>query len=162
MQPYQTFSNNNYPQFQPMYQPIQNPYMDRMQNLQSYQQPLQPQIQMQGLNGRIVDDFGNITANDVPMDNMGGIFLKKDGSEIQHKIWSPDGTIKTTSYLPFKDEKESNTSISSTNKEKTQIDAFLNAVEGISEKVDTLHERLDEFMKVKPSSRTRKEVSADE
>ena len=69
MLPLMNYSTNNIPQYQ---QPIyQNPYMDRMQNLQSYQQPLQPQMQMQGLNGRIVDDFGNITANDVPMDNMG-------------------------------------------------------------------------------------------
>ena len=71
--PYQTtpMMNNNY-------MPMQNPYADRMNFLQNYQQSLQQQPmqmnqqpmpqQIAGINGRIVQAVENINANEVPMD----------------------------------------------------------------------------------------------
>lgn len=110
MNPYQNYSMNSYQQYQqPVYQQMPNPYMDRMQQLQNMQQQLNtPQIQpvqqmqqmFQGLSGRIVDDFNVITANDVPMDGNGAIFVKKDGSEIQVRNWTAQGTIHTSVFKP--------------------------------------------------------------
>lgn len=75
--PYQTtpMMNNNY-------MPMQNPYADRMNFLQNYQQSLQQPVagtqmslanqqpmpqQIVGINGRIVQAVENINANEVPM-----------------------------------------------------------------------------------------------
>lgn len=108
MQNYQNFSyqppsnpyQNNYGQ--PMQ--MQNPYMDRMNQLQSFQQNLQqPQIsqnQPQGIIGRVVNDFSEITANDVPMNGSAAFFPKADGSELQVRSWASNGTIQTVVYHP--------------------------------------------------------------
>lgn len=78
--PYQTtpMMNNNY-------MPMQNPYADRMNFLQNYQQSLQQQPmqmnqqlmpqQIAGINGRVVQAVENINANEVPMDGS-GVFPK--------------------------------------------------------------------------------------
>ncbi len=109
----------NYPSYYPnnqmgMYQsPVYNP---QYQNYQSYQPQYQqnmlptqmsgtPQQQVQqmpvGLNGRFVDDFSTLNANDVPMDGNGAVFIKRDASEIQWRNWAANGTIVTTSYKPI-------------------------------------------------------------
>lgn len=91
-------------------QSMQNQYMDRLNQLQQYQQNLQPQMananqpQQIGLNCRVVDDFNTIVANDVPMDGNGAIFMKRDGSEIQWRNWESNGTIITTPYKPILDQ----------------------------------------------------------
>lgn len=82
--------NNNY-------MPMQNPYADRMNFLQNYQQSLQQPVagtqmslanqqpmpqQIAGINGRIVQAVENINANEVPMDGSMAFFPKQDMSEI--------------------------------------------------------------------------------
>lgn len=106
--PYQTtpMMNNNY-------MPMQNPYADRMNFLQSYQQSLQQPVagtqmslanqqpmpqQIAGINGRIVQAVENINANEVPMDGSMAFFPKQDMSEIYVKGWNADGTIRTIVY----------------------------------------------------------------
>lgn len=110
VQPYQNYAvpqmnpyQNNFNQ--PM--PMQNPYMDRMNQLQSYQQSLQMQPtqmsganQPQGLVGKVVNDFAEITANDVPMNGISAVFPKADMSEVQLRAWTPNGTIQTITYKP--------------------------------------------------------------
>ena len=98
--PYQ----NNYTQPMPM-PPMQNPYADRMNQLQNFQQSLQPPVQQpinqpQGIIGRVVNDFGEITANDVPMNGNAAFFPKADGSELQVRSWAANGTIQTVVYKP--------------------------------------------------------------
>lgn len=99
MNPYQ---NNSY---QPTF--TQNPYMDRMNQLQNYQQNLQQTNQVQSANqqpqgiiGRVVNDFAEITANDVPMNGSAAFFPKADGSELQVRSWASNGTIQTVVYRP--------------------------------------------------------------
>ena len=53
-------------------------YQGYFMNNGMYQQPM---YQAMGLNGRVVDNFNMITANDVPMDNFGAIFVKVDGAD---------------------------------------------------------------------------------
>ena len=130
---YPNYSMTNY-----MYQqPIQNPYM--------------PQMPMQniGLNGRIVDDFNSITANDVPMDNFGAIFVKADGTEVQRKVWDKNGRIIT---VPFKavtggfDSQPNNLSEAANN---FDMKAFNEVVDGLNSKIDKLSERIDAMLKPK-------------
>lgn len=150
MYPYQNFSMNSYPQNQQlMYQPMQNPYMDRlsqMQNMQSMQQ----QMQNMGLNGRIVEDFASISANDVPMDNLGAVFMKKDGSELQHKMWTADGKILTTQYKPILDNKSNSIDNLSNTTQKEEFEVLQSALEGITKRLDSLFEKMESITKSKP------------
>lgn len=128
MQPYQNYYNPQQNPYQQNFnQPVQmqNPYMDRMMQLQQYQQGLQMQpAQMSGssqppvLIGRPVNDFGEITANDVPMDGRSAIFPKADMSEIQVRAWSADGKIVPVTYIPVLDNQSNN---STPNEEKLKI-----------------------------------------
>ena len=103
MQPYQNYWMNNYQQ--PMYpsqqinqqfqQNQQMQYMDQLNQLR-----MQQAMPAQGLMGRFVEDFNVITANDVPMDGNGAVFIKRDGSEIQVRNWTAQGTIATSVFKP--------------------------------------------------------------
>ena len=159
MLPLMNYSTNNIPQYQ---QPIyQNPYMDnRMANLQALQQSLQP-MQSQGLLTRVVDNFDTITANDVPMQG-GGLFVKSDGEQIQFRQWTSQGTIQTTSYLAQKSNLDSEVGKISSDEEKLKFSAFNEVLEGIQTKVDSLSDKIDEILKQKTTSKSRKEVVADE
>ena len=102
--PYQApIMNNSYVQ-------STNPYMDRMNFLQNYQQSLQQPVagmqmpltnqqampqQPAGINGRVVQTVENINANEVPMDGSMAFFPKQDLSEIYVKGWNANGTINT-------------------------------------------------------------------
>lgn len=153
MYPYQNFLMNSFPQNQqPMYQPMQNPYMERLTQMQSMQNMQQPQMQMQniGISGRIVEDFNVIGANDVPMDNIGAVFMKKDGSELQHKIWTADGKILTKQYKPILDNKGTSAEDLSNATPKTDFGAFQNVLEGITKKLDSLYEKVESIMVQSP------------
>lgn len=150
MQPYQNFSQpmmsnpyqNNYTQQMQM----QNPYMDRMNQLQNFQQNLQqPQIsqnQPQGIIGRVVNDFSEITANDVPMNGNAAFFPKSDGSELQVRSWSANGTIQTVVYRPIQQEnKEQGANI------KQNDFATLNEdVKALREEISERFDRLEKSM----------------
>lgn len=95
------------------YGQIQNPYMDRMNQLQQYQQNLagtqmsllnNQQPQPQGLIGKMVNDVSMVSPNDVPMDGNVAVFPKNDMSEIYCKQWKQDGTIQTVVYRPIQTE----------------------------------------------------------
>lgn len=146
---------NGYPQMQ---QGI-NPYMDQLSQLRSMQNTVpQQQVMMQGLMARMVDDFNIITANDVPMDGNGAVFIKRDGSEIQVRNWTANGTIATTSYIPVLEPKGEQTGILPNQNRELKFDEVLGLIGAVSEKVDGLSARLDDFIKTKASSRTKKEV----
>lgn len=119
-----------------------------------YQQPMpqvpqMPQMPMQnfGLNGKIVDDFNAITANDVPMDSFGAIFIKADGTEIQRKVWDKNGRIIT---VPFKAVTEGFGG-QSYNLSEAQSKFDTEAFNVLNSKIDRLSERLDEALKNKVS-----------
>ena len=157
MNPYQPYSMNNYQQpyqnpynQQPFYsQPMQNPQMDRYNQLQAMQQslqPVQPQQNYPGLFGRIVDDFSLITANDVPMNGGGAVFIKKDGSEIQIRSWTANGTIATTSYSPVLEVNNAEANISTPNETELKFGELATLIGAVSDKVDSLTIRLDSFI----------------
>ena len=161
------------PQMNSNYQmPVPNPYMDRMAQLQQYQQNLQPaQIpvtypqQPQGIIGRPVNDFSEITANDVPMDGRSAVFPKNDMSEIQVRTWGNDGKIITTSYKPILEHQNQMADISILESEKLKIGLSDDVTAAFMKRFDDIEKRLDEFAiksAAKTStSRTKKEADAE-
>lgn len=164
--PYQTapMMNNNY-------MSMQNPYADRMNFLQNYQQSLQQPMQMNqqpipqqtaGINGRVVQAVENINANEVPMDGSMAFFPKQDLSEIYVKSWNANGRIKTIVYKPYAESDGNNVSNPTTDienakftlsDESTQL--FLNKFEELSEKIGQLEDRFDKSLaSQKKASRT--------
>ena len=73
-----------------------------LQQNQFVQQPVQ-QNQPQGIIGKIISEFSEITANDVLMNGHAVFFPKADGSEIQVRSWAANGTIQTIVYKPILD-----------------------------------------------------------
>ena len=144
---------------------MQNPYMQRMENLQQFQQEIQPQAQMQGANnftplGKIVDSVDIVKATDIPMDGSMYYFPKADGSMVFGKQWLANGQTRILTFKAILDEEGNN---SSSEEEKFKIEpsdefleVFQNMFDGVLERIDKLEKSL------KPNSRTKKEVLADE
>ncbi len=159
------YPNNQMPTYQPMYgnqfQNFQPPYQQQNMVQTQMQAPQQQFQQMPvGLNGRIVDDFSVLNANDVPMDGNGAVFIKRDASEIQWRNWAANGTIVTTSYKPI---------LEQNNKEGTNIPQM--DFNGLYEDVKALRgeitERFDRLEKsintpaAKTNGRAKREADAE-
>ena len=177
--PYQTpIMNNSYVQ-------SKNPYMDRMNFLQNYQQSLQQPVagmqmpltnqqamlqQPAGINGRIVQAVENINANEVPMDGSMAFFPKQDMSEIYVKGWNANGTINTIVYKPYKEPNNNQTVNSMANAENAKFtlsdestELFLNKFEELSEKIGQLEDRFDKSLGTqRKSSRTQSKGGDEE
>ncbi|MBR3468651.1 MAG: hypothetical protein IKH28_03050 [Lachnospiraceae bacterium] len=98
-----------------------------------------------GILTKMVDDFGYITANDVPMDGNGAIFIKKDGSEIQRRVWTAQGNIIVTSYLPQIANKGDLAVSLSSETEKSNLGAFNEFAEAFNEKMKSLNDKIDKI-----------------
>lgn len=150
-------NNGYYPQYQQAYQ--QRNYLDMTSMPQQYQQQiLQSQVQQQQqtpLNGRLVSSFEEITANDVPMDGSGAIFVKRDGSMIQVRSWNANGTISSVTYKPSLDAEGNN---NTQEQEKRKFDLSDEATDAFMKRFDELNEKIDKFIR---PVKGRKEV-ADE
>ena len=159
MQTYPTF----YPQMNNNCQmPMQNPYMERMAQLQQYQQSLQQPIvptqtpvsnQMSAL-GKIVDSIDVVKATDIPMDGNTYYFPKADGTEVYCKQWLQNGT---TRILTFKPVSEDNTNNVSSNTEKLKFDLSDEATDVFMKRFDELEKRIDDLMPKKTTARTKRE-----
>ena len=114
MQTYQNFYSqmSNYGQMMP------NPYMDRMAQLQQYQQNLQQPIvpaqtpvsnQMSAL-GKMVDSIDVVKATDIPMDGNAYYFPKADGTEVYCKQWLQNGTTRILTFKPVFEDNPNNLS----------------------------------------------------
>ena len=149
--PYQAPMMNN------PYIQSQNPYMDRMNFLQNYQQNLQQPLvptsmsganqqampqQIVGINGRIVQAVETINPNEVPMDGSVAFFPKQDLTEIYAKSWNADGTIRTLIFKPVLNDK---TDILSGDTEKLEFDLSEKATEGIMAKLNELSEKIEQL-----------------
>lgn len=169
MQVYPNFStptmNNPYQNYG---QPMQNPYMAQMgqyqQNFQPQIQQPQPQQQTTGLVGRVVNDFSEVKADDVPMNGTPAIFIKGDMSEIEVRIWGNDGLIHPTPYKPILEQNQSE----GTNIPQMDFNALNDGImalgNNIMERIDKLEKSLDNSSSkaTKTSTRAKKEVVADE
>ena len=177
MQPYPNYyPMNNYNQYSPMANAQQRLAQMEQQYPQFAQQGQyqpQPQIQMQfnhpqGIIGRAVNDFSEITANDVPMDGRSAVFPKNDMSEIQVRTWGNDGKIITTSYKPILDTKNSNIDISSFESEKLKIglsdevrETFIKLFDELESKMFKLEQSLTKSLTKTSTSRSKKEAEPE-
>lgn len=159
MQSYPTF----YPQMNNNYQmPMQNPYMDRMAQLQQYQQSLQQPVvptQMSGANqmsalGKMVDSIDVVKATDIPMDGSAYYFPKADGTEVYCKQWLQNGT---TRILTFKPVSEDNSNNVSSDTEKLKIGLSDEFTEVFMKRFDELEKRIDDLMPKRTVARAKKE-----
>lgn len=162
----QPMANPYQQNFNPMQMPMQNPYMDRMAQMQQYQQNFQqPQMVMpnqpQGIIGKVVNDFSEITANDVPMNGSAAFFPKADGSELQVRSWASNGTIQTVVYRPVQAE-----DAQGMNMPQIDLNALNEDVRALRDEISQRFDRLEKSMEApaaKTATRGKKgEVSNDE
>ena len=159
MQPYP--NPNYYAQYtQP--QPQFNPYMQRMENLQQFQQALQqPTVasQVPAL-GKVVESIDIVKVTDIPMDGNVYYFPKADGEEIYTKQFMPNGQTRILTFKPFENAEPNN----SADKDlKSQITLSDELAEAFMKRFDDLEKRFDELTAKKPAtSRVKKESAEDE
>lgn len=160
----QQFQNPNYFN-QQYYQQQYNPYMQRMENLQQYQQAIQQPMYQQQIPvsnqqftplGKIVESVDMVKATDIPMDGNMYYFPKADGSEIYSKAWMPNGQTRILTFKPVLDD---NPNTLSQNEEKLNLEVLVQVLEGIQSDIKTLTEKLD---KISKPTRAKKEVTEDE
>ena len=155
MMPFQNM-NPNYFAWQNQYLPQQqNPYLQRMENLQQFQQTLQPQAQIPAL-GKVVDSIDAVKATDIPMDGNMYYFPTADGNTVFGKRWLSSGQTQILAFKPVLEDNPNNTP---SNGEKIEISAFGEVLDGIQKEIKTLSEKID---KINKTSKAKKEVLEDE
>ena len=158
----QPFPNPNY---YAQYQQQFNPYMQRMENLQQFQQAIQqPPVQQQMAMpnqlaplGKVVESLDIVKVTDIPMDGNMYYFPKADGTEIYSKQFMPNGQTRILTFKPVLDS-EPNTL--SNEEEKAKFEPINNVLRGIQDDIKTLTEKVDKISK--PTvSKSKKEVAED-
>lgn len=134
-------NQQGYPQYYNPLAQVQNRAIDYQQNIPNNYQ--QNQI-VQGINGKIISEMSQITANDVPMDGSVAFFPKQDLSEVYAKSWNADGTIRTVTYKPVLDNEPKNVQ---TEPEKLKCDLSDEATQGIMDKFEEISDRLGQLEK---------------
>lgn len=159
----QPFPNPNY---YAQYQQQFNPYMQRMENLQQFQQAInQPQVatpmQMpsQQLNplGKIVESIDIVKVTDIPMDGNMYYFPKADGTEIYSKQFMPNGQTRILTFKPLLDSDPNNLSLE---EEKAKFEPINDVLRAIQEDIKALTDKVDKISKP-TTSRSKKEVADD-
>ena len=157
----QQFQNPNYMMYQ---QQQYNPYLQRMENLQQFQQVMQQPMsptQMSGTSqfaplGKIVESVDMVKATDIPMDGNMYYFPTADGSLIFGNQWLANGLTRILTFKPVLDD---NPNTLSQNEEKFNLEVLGQVLEGIQSDIKTLTEKLD---KISRPTRVKKEVTEDE
>lgn len=155
------------PNYQNSYQQqminMSNPYLDRMNQLQQFQQNLQgtqmslPNNQFVPL-GKMVESEDIVRATDIPMDGNMYYFPKADGSMIFGKQWLANGTTRLIAFKPILDDEASNYQQGEI---KSDFGAFGEVLDGIQADIKTLSDKIDKLSKSSTSYKGKKEV-ADE
>lgn len=97
------------------------------------------QAQQLGIAGKYVNDFSEITANDVPMNGMPAVFAKNDRSEIQLREWNPNGQIVTTLYKPYVESEQETQQTQPLFNIKTEVvDPIFGRISELEDKIDKL------------------------
>lgn len=145
--PNYTNYSGNY-NYQPMQMPMygQNPYQDRINQLQYFQQGLQnTQMQSQfSTLGKIVESMDIVKVTDIPMDGNMYYFPKADGTEIYGKQFGMDGKTRILTFKPLIEDNPSN---SSSEDIKTQFGAFGEVLGAIQNDIRMLFDKVDKISK---------------
>lgn len=147
MMPFQNQNPNYYMQYLQPQQPYQSPYLQRLENLQQFQQTLNPTPGQYPALGKVVESIDMVKATDIPMDGNTYYFPKADGSMVFAKRWLPNGTTEVVSYKPHIEENTVNPNNVSSDAEKINLTAFSEVLEGIQNDLKTLNEKVDRISK---------------
>lgn len=139
-------NQQSYPQYYNPLAQVQNRPIDYQQNIPNNYQ--QNQI-VQGINGKMIAELNQITANDVPMDGSVAFFPKHDLSEVYAKSWNADGTIRTVTYKPVLDGEPK----TAPEPEKLKCDLSEESAQNIMNKFDEISDRLGQLEKSLQSQR---------
>ncbi len=165
MQQYQ--NPNMYGQYQPQF----NPYMQRMENLQQFQQSLQQPIvstQMSGPSqftplGKIVESVDMVKATDIPMDGNMYYFPTADGNLIFGKQWMANGQTRILTFKPLLEDSPNNLLL---NEEKLKIGISDEVTEVFANMLNQINTRLENLESALPKTssrgRAKKESVEDE
>ena len=146
MMPFQNQNPNYYAQYLQPQQPYVNPYLQRMENLQQFQQALNPtpvQNQFPAL-GKIVESMDIVKVTDIPMDGNMYYFPKADGTEIYGKQFGTDGKTRILTFKPLLEDDSNN---SSSEDIKTQFGAFGEVLGAIQNDIRMLFDKVDKISK---------------
>ena len=146
MMPFQNQNPNYYAQYMQPQQPYVNPYLQRMENLQQFQQTLNSapvQNQFPAL-GKIVESVDIVKVTDIPMDGNMYYFPKADGTEIYGKQFGMDGKTRILTFKPLLEDNPSN---SPSEDIKTQFGAFGEVLGAIQSDIRMLFDKVDKISK---------------
>ena len=137
MQPYVN------PNYCGQYQQQINPYVQRMENLQQFQQVLQQPPTFQNnfpVINKVVENIDMVKVADIPMDGNMYYFPKADGTEIYTKQFGIDGRTRILTFKPVLDDNPNNLP---TEEEKLKFDTFNDVLLGIQKDIKELTEKVD-------------------
>ena len=162
----QQYQNPNF-YGQQFMQPQFNPYLQRMENLQQFQQTLQQPVvptQMSGANqfnpfGKIVESMDVVKVTDIPMDGNMYYFPQADGQAIYGKKFLPNGQTQILTFKPILDD---NPNTLSQNEEKFDFGAFNELTDTFKEQLNSLTDKIDKIEKYLKPTKANKEDSKDE
>lgn len=146
----QQYQNPNFYGQQQFMQPQFNPYLQRMENLQQFQQAIQPmatnQMPTQTYNpfGKVVESMDIVKVTDIPMDGNMYYFPQADGQAIYGKKFLPNGQTQILAFKPFL---ENEPNILSNDEEKSKFDAIEQVLGGIQNDIKTINEKIDKISK---------------
>lgn len=138
------------------YQPMQqyNPYLQRMENLQQFQQTLNPMpMQMQNqfpALGKIVESVDIVKVTDIPMDGNMYYFPKADGTEIYGKQFGMDGKTRILTFKPLLEDNPNNCS---SEQEKINFGAINDVLGAIQNDIKALNEKVDKISKTEKAKK---------
>lgn len=161
MQPYP--NPNYYMQYQQT-----NPYMQRIEQLQQFQQTLQPPVQNQQMPtiGKIVESIDIVKVTDIPMDGNMYYFPKADGTEIYTKQFGMDGKTRILTFKPVLEDEPNNLLSEGKNVQISLSDeateAFMKQFEELKVRLDGIEQSMTKSMTKSTKSMTKKEVAEDE
>ena len=142
MQQFQSYYPTQIPSYQSNYQQpmmnMSNPYMDRLTQLQQYQQSLNTFSAL----GKIVESEDIVKTTDIPMDGNMYYFPKADGTEVYGKKWLPNGQTQILTFKPILDVKPSNSTSEDIKLDLGVLDEFKMAfgewMEGVNDRLDKI------------------------
>ena len=139
--PYMNQNPNYYNQYM-----NQNPYLQRMENLQQFQQTLNPvpmQNQFPAL-GKMVESIDMVKATDIPMDGNMYYFPTADGNLVFGKQWLPTGQTRILTFKPVLEDESNN---SPSDDIKIQFGAFGEVLGAIQNDIRMLFDKVDKINK---------------
>lgn len=157
---YQSYYPSNYSQMPINTYQASQPYLPYQNYMNSTPSQAQPTLV-----GKVVGDFTEIVANDVPMDGRSAIFPKNDLSEIQLKSWGADGKIQTRIYKPITDNFPNDVRDNTLNTQNIEVSLTEALTSSFMQRFDEITSRLDDIDKMMNKNnkvvRTKKESDAE-